>query len=526
MSKKYLGLDSSTQSMSAIVIDAQSGDVVYSKSINFGESLPQYKSPSGYLANSDSSVVHSDPLMWLEALDLLFKKMKDEGFNFSEVEGISGSGQQHGSVYLNAKFFDAVKNLDLVKDLKDQFKPLLSRTTSPIWMDTSTTKECAEMAQALGGNENLSAITGSGAIERFTGSQIRKFAKTEPQNYENTARIHLVSSFICSVMAGRDCAIDFGDGAGMNMLNLKTLNWDKNIVEFLAPNLASKLPECLKSDTVAGNVSKYFVEKYGFNKDAKVVLFTGDNPSSLVGVGAMADATAAISLGTSDTFFASMSTLATDPDMCGHVFGNPAGGFMSLICFRNGSLAREHLKSDISVDWTFFDKTSFAETPAANNGNLFIPFYGDEIAPRVNSTKPALKGSDDFKSGKDKAALVRGLVEGQFMNMKLRSDWMSSKPKKIRLTGGASKSDGMARVASDVFNAKIERMKVGNSAALGAAMRAANGAGSFSWSDLAEKFCKADESKTILPEAQNVKIYEQALKNFKEFVSETYGIKG
>lgn len=524
MSKKYLGLDSSTQSMSAIVIDPQTGEVVYSKSINFGERLPQYNSPSGYLKNEDPSVVHSDPLMWLDALDLLFKEMKDEGFDFSEIAGISGSGQQHGSVYLNAKFFDAVKNLDAKSDLKTQFKPLLSRATSPIWMDTSTSKECAEMAEALGGNERLSAITGSGAIERFTGSQIRKFAKTEPESYKNTARIHLVSSFICSVMAGRDSAIDFGDGAGMNMLNLQTLAWDKQILDFLAPDLAQKMPECLKSDTVAGKVSNYFVEKYGFNKDAEVVLFTGDNPSSLVGVGAMADATAAISLGTSDTFFASMSKLATDPAMCGHVFGNPAGGFMSLICFRNGSLAREHLKADLGVDWTFFDKTSFAETPVGDNGNLFVAFYGDEIAPRVNSSKPALKGSADFESGKDKAAQIRALVEGQFMNMKLRSDWMSSKPKKIRLTGGASKSDGMARVASDVFNAKIERMKVGNSAALGAAMRAANGAGKISWQELADKFCKADEDKSVLPIAENVKIYEGCIQNFKKFLQEVYGV--
>ena len=168
MSKKYLGLDSSTQSMSAIVIDPQSGEVVYTKSVNFGESLPQYNSPSGYLKNDDPSVVHSDPLMWLEALDLLFKRMKDEGFDFSEIAGISGSGQQHGSVYLNAKFFDAVKNLDAKSDLKTQFKSLLSRATSPIWMDTSTSKECAEMAAALGGNEKLSELTGSGAIERFT----------------------------------------------------------------------------------------------------------------------------------------------------------------------------------------------------------------------------------------------------------------------------------------------------------------------------------------------------------------------
>lgn len=522
MAKIYLGLDASTQSMSALAVDAVSGEVVYSKNVNFGADLPWYNSPSGYLKNEDPSVVHADPMMWLDSLDMLFERMKADGFDFASVAAVSGSGQQHGSVYLNSSFFKAVENLDSSKTLAEQLKPSLSRATSPIWMDTSTTLECREMAEALGGNAELSRITGSGAIERFTGSQIRKFAKQEPENYADTARIHLVSSYLCSVLAGRDCAIDFGDGAGMNMLNLSTLKWDGKIVSFLADNLAEKLPEVKASANIGGKISKYFVEKYGFNAEADIVLFTGDNPSSLVGVGAMADATAAISLGTSDTFFASMKDLATDPDMCGHVFGNPAGGFMSLICFRNGSLAREHLKADLGVDWTFFDKTSFESTKVGCGENMFIPFYGDEIAPRVNSDSPRLKGTADFESLKDKASAVRALVEGQFMNMKLRSDWMSSKPSRIRLTGGASKSDGMARVAADVFNATIERMKVGNSAALGAALRAANASGGFSWSDLAEKFCKSDASKTVEPIAENVAVYAEKIGKFVKFIEAEY----
>ena len=522
MSKIYLGLDASTQSMSALAIDATNGEVVFSASVNFGADMPNYDSPSGYLHNPDPSIVHANPLMWVDSLDILFAKMRDNGFDFSKVVAISGSGQQHGSVYLNASFFDGVKKLDATKNLPGQIAPMLSRKTSPIWMDTSTSQECREMADAIGGNAEMSRRTGSGAIERFTGSQIRKFFKQEPAEYANTARVHLVSSFLCSVMAGKDCAIDFGDGAGMNLLNLQTLEWDKQIASATADKLLEKLPEVKASNSSAGTVSEYFVKKYGFNADAKIILWTGDNPSSLVGVGAMEDASAAISLGTSDTFFASMKDLATDPDMCGHVFGNPAGGFMSLICFRNGSLAREALKAKIDVDWKFFDNTSFAETPVGNNGNLMIPFFSNEIAPRVDSSAPRLKGSDSFKNFSDKAACVRALVEGQFMNMKLRSAWMSSKPKVIRLTGGASKSNGMAQVAADVFNAKIERMKVDNGAALGAAMRAANGADNIPWRELIEKFSAADNAKTVTPNPENAAVYESLINEFKNFIASEF----
>ena len=45
-------------------------------------------------------------------------------------------------------------------------------------MDTSTTLECQEIAQAIGGNEIMYEKSGSIAIERFTGPQIRRFYKT------------------------------------------------------------------------------------------------------------------------------------------------------------------------------------------------------------------------------------------------------------------------------------------------------------------------------------------------------------
>src|ERR1700690_834214 len=67
---RFLGLDSSTQSLSAVVIDTASGDVVANHSVAFGERLPAYGSPHGFLPNADSRVVHSDPLMWVEALEL------------------------------------------------------------------------------------------------------------------------------------------------------------------------------------------------------------------------------------------------------------------------------------------------------------------------------------------------------------------------------------------------------------------------------------------------------------------------
>ena len=84
--------------------------------------------------------------------------------------------------------------------------------------------------------------SGSIAIERFTGPQIRRFFRADPAAYTRTGHIHLVSSFIASVIAGKSVAIDFGDGAGMNLLNLATLAWDQGLLDATAPGLFAKLP--------------------------------------------------------------------------------------------------------------------------------------------------------------------------------------------------------------------------------------------------------------------------------------------
>ena len=147
----FLGLDSSTQSLSAVIINSESGSLKEA-SVNFGNDLPEYGLPSGYDSSVERGEVHSNPLMWLDALDLLLGKMKADGVDFSSVTAVSGSGQQHGSVYLKGCFGEKLASLDASQNLKDQLAGCLSRKSSPIWMDSSTSAECEEIADQVGGN--------------------------------------------------------------------------------------------------------------------------------------------------------------------------------------------------------------------------------------------------------------------------------------------------------------------------------------------------------------------------------------
>jgi xylulokinase len=518
----FLGLDSSTQSLSALIIDTDTGKVVADRSINFGARLPQYRSPNGFLPHADPAIKHSDPLMWVEALDLVLEELRAAGVDLGRVAGISGAGQQHGSVYL-AKSLDQVPAWAADQPLGEQVRPLLARQTSPIWMDSSTSAECAEIAAAVGGDTRVADLTGSRATLRFTGPQIRRFYKTSPAEWQATAEIHLVSSFVASLLAGKSASIDYGDGAGMNLLDLATGTWSPALLEATAPGLSAKLKPPVASTTCVGEIAPYFVKKYGFAAGTRIVAFTGDNPSSLIGMGASKPGTAVISLGTSDTVFTAMAHKRTDPRGYGSVFGNPAGGFMSLACFSNGSLAREEIAKRMGLSWDDFAAAIVEKTRPGNGGNLLLPYFVPEITPRVLTAAPRWFGSDAFVAGKDAAAAARAVVEAQALSMLLHSDWIGEKMHTILVTGGASRNRGLLRVLADVFQATIVPLSIANSSALGGALRAAQAVEGRAWSDLYARFCPPERALAVTPDPGAQAVYQQLGAAFAAKLEELLG---
>jgi xylulokinase len=464
----YLGLDSSTQSLTAIVLDVvrDRTRVVFEASLSFDEVLPQYGTHHGVLPGGEPGVAVSSPLLWADALDVMMGRIAASGLDLSGLEAIGGSAQQHGSVYLNATSSSALAALDPRRLPSEQLAGCLSRPVSPIWMDSSTSLECEEIAAGVGGSSALAARTGSRAFERFTGPQIRKFFKQHPDAYASTDRIHLVSSFLASLLAGRHASIDPGDGSGMNLMDLQSASWWPPALDATAPGLAAKLPAIAPSWTTVGTLSPYWQSRHGLPA-ARVVVWSGDNPCSLIGTGLVREGLAAISLGTSDTVFNLMREPVVDTTGTGHVFGAPTGDFMGLTCFANGSIARERVRDRFGLTWSALS-AALASTPPGNDGRILLPWFDPEITPPVLAPGERRYGlSEDDGPGN-----VRGVVEGQMLSMALHSAWTQVRVDAIHATGGASANREILRVMADVFGAEVRQFEVGNSACLGAALRA------------------------------------------------------
>lgn len=420
----YLGLKAGTEGMKALLIDVQRGCIVSDTTVNYGTDLPLYLSPKGSLPSKDPLVRETDPLMWLDALDLILKRLAARGVDLSGISAVSGSGQPHSAVFLNAGFDEALDHLDSRRTLSAQLSGTLSRLTSPNKLDASTTEACRELTARFG--RGMQETTGSTATECFTGPQIRKFAQACPSGYAATARIHLAGSFLCSVLCGKSAPVDYGDGAGMNLLNLHTLAWDEAITSFTAPNLIERLPPTVPASTVVGGLSPYFAQ-YGLEPGVPVVVWSGDAPDSLVGSGASQPGTAVFLPGLVTTFLAAMASYSIDPAGDGHVFGNPIGGFMGQMDFPTGAFGRE----------------------------------GD-----------------------------RSVWESQVRAIRSRVAWMGRRFEKMRIPEDVGFPPRLVQLLADVFQTPVERICGPDAAALGSAMRAAVGMGGCAYPELDALFCR------------------------------------
>ncbi len=517
MARFFLGLDAGTQGLTAVMIDLDRGRVTARVALPFS-TLPAWGAPLGFLNHADPAIRHAPPLLWVEALDRLLGRLAAAGAPLGRVLAVSGSGQQHGSVYLAPGFGERLAGLDPAVSPAEQLRGIFTRETAPIWMDSSTGAECAEIAAAMGGAERVTEITGSPPVERFTGPQVRAFWKRDPEGYRRTARVHLVSSFLASLLGGTDAPLDPGDGSGTNLMDLRRSEWHPGCVAATAPALAEKLPGLAPSWTVIGPVSPFWTRRHPLAPGALQAAWSGDNPCSLVGLGMVEPNQAGISLGTSDTCFYTLPRLPAGTGGAGHLFGHPAGGWFRLVCFRNGSLARERMRDRFGLDWEGFARL-LAASPPGNRGGLLLPWFEPETVPRVAAAGSHRRAIADT----DAAGHVRGVVEGQMLAMRLHAGWADSPPTSIRVTGGGSVNDALLQVMADVHQCEVHRSGISDGAALGAALRAAQAwlaqRGPVDWQELVAPFT-APHPEAFRPAPGSGPLYERKLREYREFEAE------
>lgn len=459
-------------------------EILYQSEVKFDVDFPEFQTNGGVRMGDKTNEFYCNPVMWVKAVDTVLDRIYLQGANLTSVLAISGSAQQHGSIYWNKRGLEKLRNLDPDQFLYNQLnEEAFTITRSPIWMDSSTERQCRELEEGVGGRDEMVKITGSKAYERFTGAQIRKIYQQQKSAYDDTVRISLISSFLASIFLNEIAPIDLSDGSGMNLLDVTDRCWSQKCLKACAENLEEKLGEPVPTSSVIGKIGSFFVQRYNFSPKCKVVAFTGDNPSAFAGLN-LNDECLAFSLGTSDTIMMTLNDHKIFPQ--GHVLIHPfkENGFMGLLCFKNGALVRDTFKrAEANNNWEKFSEM-LEKAPRGNNGYMALHYLSQEILPNVPPMSLRWTPEDNLENYIDRPQLIqfpmqqieiRALIEGQMLNRKsfaMDMGFNFGENSKIIATGGSSNNNTILQVMSDIFNSPVYIQRSSEAACLGAAYRA------------------------------------------------------
>ena len=484
-SRTVLGIDASTQSLSAVLLDSRTGESLWARSLAYRDD-PRLL---GFGFEHDTMVIpprepgeaEQPPRLFIAALDALFSDLKASDIDTDSIAAINTSGQQHGHVYLSAQARTSFARLHEPSSAGDNLLTALTDSLAyggaPIWKTANTAAEAAHIRAAVGGKAAIIERTGSDIPLRFAANAHRKLAFRYPDAYAATRHILQISSFIPAILAG-DCTIpiDFGNACGTGLMNYSARTWDDVVMNAVAGDLpggaaalAAKLPPIAHPLAVCGTVAPYFQIKYGLAPDCQIIAGSGDNPQSKV----LASGDL-LSLGTSFVYMLSSPEGGVDATGTANAMYDGLGRPFNFGCRTNGALAWDRLRLRHGLgakDYAACD-ASLANTAP---GSLIRFWHPDtESFPVVPANPDPVRldhGPADFAH--DFAAVVDsslGLVYRY--GMKIAGTRARNEKAAVSVCGGPSTSPGiMQRIASIWNRPAIQAGQAG--AALGAAVAAA-----------------------------------------------------
>ncbi len=488
--KTVAGIDLGTQSMKVVLYDFESKKTIESASC-----------PMDLISESDGT--REQKTEWYKkGLEVCFSKLSSEGKK--SILAIGVSGQQHGFVPLD-------KNGEPLYNIK-------------LWNDTSTAEECKLITKAVGGESCAVQEVQNFILPGFTAPKILWLKLHKKEAFEKLHYIMLPHDYLNFVLTG-NYVMEQGDASGTALFNSKTKTWSKKVCNAIDSSLIEKLPKIIQNDDIAGTITQETASWLGIPQGIPVSSGGGDNMMSAIGTGAVQSGTLTMSMGTSGTLYGYSEQSVADPENGISGFCSSTGGYLPLLCTMNCTVASEEIRALLNLDVKEFDAEAEKAEPGCN-GVFVLPFFNGERTPNLPHGKASITGLSVANC--NRANIARAALESAVYSM--RGGLESFKklgfvPKELRLTGGGAKSKVWRQIVADILNLPVKVPVSSEAAAFGAALQAlwalnkVNG-NPTPMESLAKEHIELDETKTTLPNENNVASYDKAFAEYSKLVEQ------
>lgn len=424
MGPHYIGIDVGTSAVKALLVDDRQ------------QVLAQAEEPLKVCRPQPLWSEQNPDAWWLAVHRAVVALRAKAPESFPHVEAIGLSGQMHGAVLL------------------DEHDRILRPAI--LWNDGRAHAECKALERAV---PDLAAIAGVPAMPGFTAPKLLWVERHEPDVFARTRSILLPKDSVRLRMTGEKIT-DASDAAGTLWLDQRTRAWSPILVEASGCQL-SQMPRVVEGCDVGGHLLADVAREWGLRAGIPIAGGAGDAAAGAVGIGAIGEGDAFVSLGTSAQYFVSSDRYRPWPHGLVHAFCHALPGrWFQMAAMLNGASALAWVaqlfgEHDIGALLDRVEQTYRGPSPV-----LFLPYLTGERTPHND---PHARGVFfGMHAATTREDLVQAVLEGVAFSIAQAQDVLAQAgtvPPRVAVIGGGSRSRFWMQMLASVLGRPVDRYR-------------------------------------------------------------------
>lgn len=467
MKKFIMALDQGTTSSRAILFDKE-GNPAYVAQNEFKQYFPK----SGW-------VEHNAMEIWSSILSVIAQVLSENHLKATQIEAIGITNQRETTVVWDKHTGEPVYN-------------------AIVWQSRQTADICEELKEA-GYDQLFRDKTGLLIDAYFSGTKVKWILDNVEGAREKAEAGDLLFGtidtwIIWCLTEGVVHVTDYSNASRTLMYNIHELQWDDEILNILkVPK--SMLPVVRPSSEVYG----YIASKHLFGHAVPIAGIAGDQQAALFGQACFEQGMAKNTYGTG--CFMLLNTGEQAVKSKHGLLTTIAWGIDGKVHYAlEGSIfvagsALQWLRDGLRMLRNTADSESYAEKVEDSDGVYVVPAFVGLGTPYWDSdVRGAVFG---LTRGTSKEHFVRATLESLAYQTRDVLEAMQSDAgmnlKALRVDGGAVKNNFLMQFQSDILNVAVERTKVNETTALGAAYLAGLAIGFWECKDALQEHWQLDQ---------------------------------
>lgn len=356
------------------------------------------------------------------------------------------------------------------------------------WKCKRTEEVAARWSERIG-KQKIFNITGKQVMAIDTLYRILWIRENQPDVYKNIFKWLTIEDYINFKLCD-EIATDYTMASCTSMYDQVNQCWSKDILQITSIN-EDILPNVMQSGTKLGKISEEVAKLTGLDNNVNIILGGHDYSCAAVAAGVIDDGNIFSITGTWEMFFAATKkkNISQDLFLNGFKFERHAAKNRYVI-FADvvSSLMVEWFKDSFIKTDVFSDKNKWeylikiaTNAGAGANGLVFLPHILGKGCPGIDDK--SLGAFIGLSIDNDAGSMIRAIIEGlnyQFKEIVDVYEKMTNKKiEKIITVGGITKNDMWMQNKADISGKLLEVPAMSEVTALGAALFAGIGTGSY-----------------------------------------------